>query len=278
MKRFLRNLKDQLHFLDEKEQERVVLEYQKKIEELMDHGKSEKEALKSIGSVNKIIRKVCRDRNLDYDFCVRNNAFEKDINNVSKLVANFFRDIIKIFRKVKLNMNLEGFLEAAIKLVVLILLFMLLKVPFMLVEGFAKIVNHFIFYPFNTTFDFAVNCVVGLAYLVFAIIITLKVFGSYHPRERKIVKEEEIDKVDKEYSWLEIFIRALIYIIILIPLILLMIVDLFLLVESSYLVARGIDLIGIPIILAGFFGLLCALIGTIKDSLNHRKRSYLSSK
>ena len=261
MNRFLRKLKDQLHFLDEKERDKIVNDYRKQIEKAKASGKSERDAVKSIGTIPKIVKKICQDRNLDYEYCVRETSFEKNVNSISV--------------KIKLETNLEGFLEMVIKVIVLLFAFVILKLPFMLLDQLASLINRFVFYPFNDTFDLVTGTIISLAYLVVCIILAVKAFGNFRVRNRKVAKEEELEKVDKEYNWLEIIIRVVIYIVVLLPLILLTIVDLFLLVESAYLVARGIDLIGIPIMLAGLFGLLCTLVGTIKDSMNHRRKSYL---
>lgn len=275
MNRFLRKLKDQLHFLDEKERDKIVSDYRKQIEKAKASGKSEREAVKSIGTIPKIVKKICQERNLNYEYCVRETSFEKNVNSISVMVANFIRDIIKIMRKIKLEANLEGFLEMLIKVIVLLFAFVILKLPFMLLDQLARLINRFVFYPFNDTFDLVTGTIISLAYLVVCVILAVKAFGNFRVRDRKVAKEEDIEKVDKEYNWLEVIIRVVIYIVVLLPLILLTIVDLFLLVESAYLVARGIDLIGIPIMLAGLFGLLCTLVGTIKDSMNHRRKSYL---
>ena len=105
--------------------------------------------------------------------------------------------------------------------------------------------------------------------------MTLKIFGKYKVREKKEVDSKIINQVDKEYDWLDIMIRIVIYILILVPLLILATINLIGIIGTSYLVARGIKMIGVPIMLAGLFGLLVSLIATIRDSLNHNRRSYL---
>ncbi len=275
MNKYLKNLYNQLYFLDEEERQKIVDDITKKINKQLADGKSEKEALKKIGSIDKIVEKACHDRGLDMEYCLRETLLDKDINNVSKIIANFIREILKVIQKVKLGFSLESFLEVIIKIIVLIFLFVVIKLPFIALEGLSILINRFIFYPFNNTFDLVVNIIISFVYIFICVILTLKVFGTYKPKLKKIVSEKEVEKIDKEYNWLELIIRIVIYIIILIPLVLLTVICFIILIETSYLVSRGIDLIGIPILLAGLFGLLCSLTGTIKDSLNHKKRSYL---
>ena len=275
MHSFLRKLRRRLNFLDEKERDKVRNTYRDKINEEIKKGKKEKDAVNSLGSLDKVVKKVCQEHNIDYDYCHRQNNFDKDVTNLSNVIAEFLRDIIRIVRKVKLSTSLESFLEVVIKVIVLVLLFVVAKLPFILLESLAGFINRFVFYPFNSTFDMAVNLILSLAYLVVCVIMTLKVFGTYQVKEKRQVKEEELEKVDKEYNWLDFIVRLVIYLVILIPLALLALVDLFILTVSAYLVARGIDMIGIPIMLAGIFGLLFALFAIIRDCLYRKRRSYL---
>lgn len=275
MHSFLRKLRRRLNFLDEKERDKVINTYRDKINEEIKKGKKEKDAVNSLGSLDKVVKKVCQEHNIDYDYCHRQNNFDKDVTNLSNVIAEFLRDIIRIVRKVKLSTSLESFLEVVIKVIVLVLLFVVAKLPFILLESLAGFINRFVFYPFNSTFDMAVNLILSLAYLVVCVIMTLKVFGTYQVKEKRQVKEEELEKVDKEYNWLDFIVRLVIYLVILIPLALLALVDLFILTVSAYLVARGIDMIGIPIMLAGIFGLLFALFAIIRDCLYRKRRSYL---
>ena len=275
MHSFLRKLRRRLNFLDEKERDKVINTYRDKINEEIKKGKKEKDAVNSLGSLDKVVKKVCQEHNIDYDYCHRQNNFDKDVTNLSNVIAEFLRDIIRIVRKVKLSTSLESFLEVVIKVIVLVLLFVVAKLPFILLESLAGFINRFVFYPFNSTFDMAVNLILSLAYLVVCVIMTLKVFGTYQVKEKRQVKEEELEKVDKEYNWLDFIVRLVIYLVILIPLALLALVDLFILTISAYLVARGIDMIGIPIMLAGIFGLLFALFAIIRDCLYRKRRSYL---
>ena len=275
MHSFLRKLRRRLNFLDEKERDKVINTYRDKINEEIKKGKKEKDAVNSLGSLDKVVKKVCQEHNIDYDYCHRQNNFDKDVTNLSNVIAEFLRDIIRIVRKVKLSTSLESFLEVVIKVIVLVLLFVVAKLPFILLESLAGFINRFVFYPFNSTFDMSVNLILSLAYLVVCVIMTLKVFGTYQVKEKRQVKEEELEKVDKEYNWLDFIVRLVIYLVILIPLALLALVDLFILTVSAYLVARGIDMIGIPIMLAGIFGLLFALFAIIRDCLYRKRRSYL---
>ena len=272
---FLDKLRNNLNFLNAKEREQIVKDYRVQIEKEVNNGKKEKDVIKNIEPIDKIVKEVCQEHNLDYDYCIRSNGFDKSVIGLSTLIAEFIRSIIKVVRKVKLGTSLESFLEVVIKIIVLLFLFVFAKLPFILLEELFGFINRFIFYPFNDSFNLAVRLILSLAYLVMCVIITLRIFGNYHPKARKIVKKEELEKVNKEYNWLELIIRIVIYLLVLIPLIIISVATLVLLIETSYLVTQGIKLIGISIILVGLFGMFLSLIGVVYDSMKHKDKSYL---
>lgn len=269
MEKYLDKLNDELYFLDEQERQKVLDRYKKLVD-----GKTYKDIVKEIGSVDVVVKKICIEYNLNYKYYIRRNKFDTDVLNLTKIIANFIRDIIRIVKKYTYTHTLESFLEVCIKLIALIILFALLKLPCILLESFGNSVNKLLFYPYNTSFDTVLNILISFIYLIGCVILIIKVFGTYKKKE-KILKEE-VKQTDKEYNWLEFIIRIIIYLIILIPLCILGLSTLLGLILSIYLVISGIKIFGIVILLIGLLGLIYTLFITIKDSLNNKSRSFLS--
>lgn len=275
MKKFLNTLNKKLVFLEPNERKKVLMHYKQKYETFLAQGKTNSEILEEFGSIDNIVKKVCFKYNLNYNYCTKTNTFDKCVINFSKMIANFMRDIIKIFRKVKLKYSLEGFLEALVKVIALIFIFFIVKLPFLLTEELLIKVNKIFFYPYNDGFDLMLQLIFSLIYLVICVVITLKAFGSYQLKEKKIIDESELTKVDKEYNWLEIIVRVAIYLVILVPLFLMLLVLLGCLIVSLYLLFHKIPLIGLTIVFLGLMGLMLTLIKTIIGSLNNKIASHL---
>lgn len=268
MENYLDKLNEKLYFLDEEERQKVLDRYKKLV-----NGKTYKEIVQEIGSVDVVVKKICCEYNLNYHYYCRTNKFDADVLNLTKIIANFIRDIMRIIKKYTYTHTLESFLEVCIKLITLIILFALLKLPCILLESFGNYVNKLFFYPYNTSFDTILNLLISFIYLIACVILIVKVFGTYK-REEKVLKEEP-KQSDKEYNWLEFIIRIIIYLIILIPLCILGLSILLGLIISIYLVISGIKIFGIIILLMGLLGLIYTLFQTIKDSLNNKNRSFL---
>ncbi len=269
MKRYLDNLNDSLFFLAPPERQKVLGKYEKIVD-----GKTYKEIVQEIGSVDDVVKKICSEYNLNYHYYIRKNKFDNDVTNLTNIIANFIRDIIKIIRKYTYTHTLESFLEVCIKLITLIILFALLKLPCILLESLGNYVNKLLFYPYNVSFDTFLNIIISFCYLIGCVILIIKVFGTYKPGAKSL--EAETKHNEKEYNWLEFMIRLLIYLIILIPLCIVGLSVLVGLIISLYLVISGIKVFGISVLLIGLLGLIYTLFQQVKDSLNHKTSSLLS--
>ena len=167
------------------------------------------------------------------------------------MLGNFIRDIMKIVRKTRLQHNLQSFLEASVKLIYLVIVFTLIKLPFILFEKILYSINNFLFYPYEDTFNVCSDFILSIVYFIICIIITLRTFGDYRIKNKKIVDEEKVNNIDKEYNWLDLIIRLFIYVIILVPIGILIILSIALACLLLYLFTTGINIIGLPIMLFG---------------------------
>ena len=274
MKEFLKNLNNRLYFLNKDEKNKILEEYRSKIENDYKETHNMKITIEKLGDMDTIVNEICDKYNLSRSLSVRNNKFDRDVSSCSKMIGNFIRDILKIVRKTKLQHNLESFLEVIVKLLYLTIIFTLIKLPFIIFEKLVSSVNYLLFYPYENTFNTCSNFIFSIIYFVICIIITLRTFGDYRIKNKKIVEEDKINSIDKEYNWLDLIIRFIIYLIILIPIGILIILTISIACLLIYLFTTGINIIGLPIMLFGLSGLLIGLFMIILDALKQKDRSY----
>lgn len=274
MKEFLKNLNNRLYFLNKDEKNKILEEYRSKIENDYKETHNMKITIEKLGDMDTIVNEICDKYNLSKSLSVRNNKFDRDVSSCSKMIGNFIRDILKIVRKTKLQHNLESFLEVIVKLLYLTIIFTLIKLPFIIFEKLVSSVNYLLFYPYENTFNTCSNFIFSIIYFVICIIITLRTFGDYRIKNKKIVEEDKINSIDKEYNWLDLIIRFIIYLIILIPIGILIILTISIACLLIYLFTTGINIIGLPIMLFGLIGLLIGLFMIILDALKQKDRSY----
>ncbi len=274
MEEYLNVLSNRLTFLDNKEKEKVLKKYKDIIESKNNENKNYNEIVKDIGSIDSVVKKECKLRNINYEYYIRSNNFDKNVTNISNIASDFIKETIVAIRTVVSKNNLSSFLQCVVKIIVLILLFTLFKLPFILLRNFMYYVNNIVFYPMHGLFNDVSDVFLGLIYLLVCITWALKIFGNYKVSEKKEVNRNKIKKnVDKDYNWLNIIIRILIYLILLIPLGLLMLGSLILLSLCIYLVLIGIKIIGLSILFFSLFALFTCIFMSIKNSLNSTKEA-----
>lgn len=277
MKSFLNKLNKRLNFLSEKERKKVISKYHKKIELEVKDGKKVKDVIKSFGSIDDIVKDICNEYNLDYQYCSNTSNLDKNITNISHLIGDFIRSIMKVVLKVSNSYSLQSFLEVIVKIIFLVFIFILLKLPILLVEFIIEQVNYTIFYPYTYSFNYVTHLLMSLIYIVMCVVCSIKVFGTYKIQETIEVDNKKIEEIDKEYDWIDIIIRFVIYVFILVPLGIIALVFLVAFLFSIYMVLTGINLVGLPVLFIGLLLLIMSIIELINDSLSNKNRLGLFS-
>lgn len=275
MQEYLSVLYNKLSFIDKKERDNIISEIKNKIEDELGNGKKLSTILKEIGTTDDVVKKICKEKKLNYDYYTNTSSFDKRITNISSNVATFTRDIIKVINNKVYGSTLEGFLSNAIKILIFLLICLVFRIPFIAFDSLMEFFNEFLFYPFNTIFDNFTNVLLNLIYFVICIVWLLKIFGNTTKKEKKIIDKEEIsNKVDKDYKSLDLIIKVVLYLFILIPLALIVIANIILLFFSTFLVVKGIKVAGLIVLFTGLLILNGILFTMVKDSLYNKTRNY----
>ncbi len=277
MKDFLRKLNKRLSFLNEKERKKIITKYHKRIELEVKSGKKVKDVIESFGSIDDIVKDACRFYNLDYDYCSNTSNLDKNVINISHIIGDFIRNIMKVVLKTTKSYSLQSFLEILVKIIFLVFIFLLLKLPVVLVEFLIEQINYSLFYPYTDTFNYVTNLFMSLIYIVMCVISTVKVLGTYKIQEHIEVDSKSIEVIDKDYDWIDVIIRFIIYVFILVPLVIIALVFLVAFLLSLYLVLTGINLVGLAALSIGLLLLIVSIIELIKDSLKGKNKTGLFS-
>lgn len=275
MTEYLDVLYSKLSFLDKKERDNIIKELKNKINIELEGGKKLTTILREIGTTDDIVKKICKEKNLNYEYCINNSSLDKRITNISNNVATFIRDLIKVFNAKVYSSNLEGFLTGTLKILLFILICLIFRIPFIICDSIFNYLNGLIFYPFNSMFNTFSNTLLNLVYFVICIIWLFKIFGNFNKKEKNIVDKEEISKkVDKNYKCLDIIIKIVLYLFILIPLGLIVISNIILLFFSTFLIVKGIKVAGLIVLFTGLLILTGIIFTMVKDSLYGKYRKY----
>lgn len=285
MSEFLDKLESKIDALDENERKKIIKKYQREIEEQMKDGKSEKEAVDELGNVDEIAKKICEDYHVN--LVNRKKTLKETINSgieaSAKFLANTCEEVIDYSKSATKDNFLVTFFEILLKVVILIIVFMLLKVPFILVQSGVTFVFDLLFYPFNITLIELFEYIISVLYGAACIAASVYMFKGYFTKEvlpEKIPEEKEEPKEKKEVAKRNInyavgIIKALIMIIVIIPMIFLNIIFLALTILAVFLIIKGVSVIGLAIILLSFFLLTLIMTTYLTDAMDNRDRNHL---
>lgn len=166
---FIKNLKEKLSILETKEIDDIIAEYTEYIDEKMQNGKTEEEAIKDFGDIDELTTELLKAYKINVD----NNRKEKNVwNSLVTKFNNFMDKIIVLFEQKSGKDILRIIFEVAI----IILGICLCKIPFHILEQ----IGYNVFIPFHSAFgkglyhiwSFIIEC----AYLIFALVLFAKIF------------------------------------------------------------------------------------------------------
>ncbi|NLL44142.1 MAG: DUF1700 domain-containing protein [Mollicutes bacterium] len=292
-KKFLEELEKRLIILDETEKQDILNEYKDIINEKVKHGKTEEEAIADFGSIDELVKEILGAYKINPDYLKNkqtNSEKAKEIINNSedliktgaKKLADFTRNIINDIKQS--DITVETIFEIIIKAVLLLFGFVILRIPFWIIEGLGLEILDMIFYPFDKILVFIWSVIIGVLYLTTCIIIAFLVFKRYFYSNSKPkdniseIKKEKInikDQVEKKQnknnnnSTIMIILKVILVCFFLIPLFLSNFGLTIALVVLGFLLYKGLNVISLIIVLLG----LITIFGCIGSFINNILRN-----
>ena len=197
--KFLETLRKKLSILEESEIEDILTEYEGYIEEKIATGSTEEEAVKSMGNVNEL----AKDLLSAYKIKTESEKNSDTFNNLIDSFMNIADRIISVFA----HKSFQEIVRFIFELVFIFIIIAICKIPFEIIES----IGRNIFSTFgNGTYRVLYgiwNFILEFAYLIFAILLFIKIFESRYLNEeyesvlksnREAKKENNISNENKE--------------------------------------------------------------------------------
>ena len=183
-KEFLKQLEENLMILEENERKDIINDYKEIIEEKIKAGEDEASAIKSLGELDDLTKEILSSYKINSDYNkkkVDTKKIIKDSENwikkTSKKLANFTTDTFNNIKGSK-NLTIELIFEILIKVLILLILCAILKLPFMLIESLGVGIFH-VFSPFDRVLIIIWKLLVAICYLVGCILLFFVFFKDY---------------------------------------------------------------------------------------------------
>lgn len=281
MEKFLEKLEAQLTMLEVSEQKKIIKRYQKEIHEKIESGMSEKEAIKSLGRLDDIVAQIYEEYHLDKKNigkkATMGEKVERVLRNCAKFLADTCTETAYYLNHIS-NSALETFFEVFLKIVVFVIFALLLKLPFIWLEGCVQYLLKFLFYPFDRVLLSLSNFTIAVIYFISCISLALFLFKGYakkgNKEKNKSVNKVKIESSEKSRNYAYILLKVGLYIVCIIPMIFIVLGLLMLTALSLFIVYKGVSVIGLVVILVGLLLLSIIITTYITDSLDNRNRSH----
>lgn len=261
-KEFLNKLEKKLTILNSNERKKVLKSYENKIDELIEKGQDETDAISSLESIDNIVKKVLASYSINTEY-QDNNFFLSDFfSDLTKKAKDFLTSIF--------NGSIEELLNFLLKILILFIFIVIFHIPFSLIR---ELVIHFLeFLPsvIKDSFIILWRIFVEFSYIIISALILFSNLKSDFKYFRKN-KSQNDDRYLKEFSNnLKKVLRVvynLFIIIFSIPLLFLFILSIILVALLLTLFSKGVFLCGTIIFIVGLGMLIFSLLVIIFNSV-----------
>ena len=186
---FLNKLRKKLNVLEDKEIEDIISEYAGYIEEKVNRGLTEEEAIKELGDINEIANDLLQAYKVKPK---ESNYLNRFINKVSQMFDYFLNELS--------NKSGKDILKLIVEICLIIFLIMIFRIPFLLVKDLGWNIFEGLASPISNIFYGIWSFIVEASYFVLAIILFIKIIEKryFQGFSEKIVNEIEDEQPKKK--------------------------------------------------------------------------------
>ena len=186
---FLNKLRKKLDVLEDKEIEDIISEYAGYIEEKVNRGLTEEEAVSELGDLNEIASDLLSAYKVNTK---DTNYLKKFINKVSMMFDYFLKELE--------NKNWKDILKIIIEIGLIIVLILVLKIPFLLFKDLGWTIFSGFSSPISNLFYGIWSFIIEISYLIIAVILFIKIIERRYFKgfSESIVEEMTEEPAKKE--------------------------------------------------------------------------------
>ena len=261
-KEFLNKLEKKLTILNSNERKKFLKSYENKIDELIEKGQDETDAISSLESIDNIVKKVLASYSINTEYQDNNFSLSDFFSDLTKKAKDFLTSIF--------NGSIEELLNFLLKILILFIFIVIFHIPFSLIR---ELVIHFLeFLPsvIKDSFIILWRIFVEFSYIIISALILFSNLKSDFKYFRKNNSQND-DRYLKEFSNnLKKVLRVvynLFIIIFSIPLLFLFILSIILVALLLTLFSKGVFLCGTIIFIVGLGMLIFSLLVIIFNSV-----------
>lgn len=297
--KFLKELEKKLKVLTESEIKDIIDEYRDIIEEKIKHGKTEEEAVKEFGDINKLAKEILSAYKIDPEYNKNDNKNKTIVDDCEDLIKNGAKKLSEVTDEVveglkKSNMTTENIFEIIIKVILVLLGLAILKLPFYIISEIGSGIFNIGLSPLSDISGIIWKILIELIYVVVCILVVIVFISKYTNNTteenksnigKKDIKKEE-SKEEKKTSkkkvaddtlgtFLLLLSKIFVVMVILLPIWMTLFGILIAISFIIYFIIKGVYVFGFLIFLLGITGILINISTIIYNLLFKSKKTPL---
>ncbi len=290
-KQFLNILKEKLSILNKDEKQDIINEYSDIIDEKIKNGKSVKEAINDFGDIDELTTEILKAYKIDPSY----NSFKSKeemgffegieiaINVIATKMAEITKKTIEKIQNYDNDITIEKVFEIIIKFFILMIIIMILKIPFHILQEIGIGILHFGNNPISQMIKFLWKTFVWAIYFISCFVLLFIFFKtqldkSTNNNEVKIPKDLEIKKKEKEkqqQNKKESFLKTVVIIFLTVPIVLINIPLYVALSVIIYALIKGISIYGLLMVFLGLIIIFSNLYNMVISIFHNKNKIYL---
>lgn len=169
---FLNQLRVKLEILSDKEIKDILDEYSDTIDQKIQEGKTEEEAVKDFGDINELAQEILQAYKIDPNKKSRNSSDLAD--KIGQIITDIVDYLVTFFSTIFKDLSVEGFTRVMVLIGVGLVLICLLKIPFILIERLIETVFHLILpYFLARPLSLLVNIFLGFSHVFISFMLVI---------------------------------------------------------------------------------------------------------
>ncbi len=290
-KQFLDLLEKKLSVLEENEKQDIIIEYTDTINEKVKKGQTEEEAVKDFGDIEDLTAEILKAYKINPNYEDKKDSISKKgeeiIKQSAEAVSGLSRKVAKKCNITSKDISLEFIVEIIIRIFIVLIAALVLKGIFTIFSGIGETIFDNFYDPVGSLFILFWNLLLVVMYILICALMIFAIFKKYfkleNSKEPEITEEKEETKEETKKQNLNnnkpkkqvkpnknkgttlggvclLIVKIFVIIYVIVPFIFIDGLILFGLVLSIIYLVKGINLIGLVLLLLGMGILFTYLI------------------
>lgn len=211
-KKFIDNLNKKLDILSSEERIDIINEYSDIIDEKIKNGKTETEAINEFGDIDVLVEEILSTYKINSKYTTKINEQKKSnkddivngiegfIKDLASKLSDFTKNVVNDFNDSGKKLTVELVFEILIKVIILLVICAILRLPFYIINGLGRTILDFAIYPIDRILYAGWYILTGIIYLVVCVLIGIIMFKDYFSNDKKTTEKKDINKCDNNDS------------------------------------------------------------------------------